>query len=137
MSIIENMSDAELIASYSQVSMYDYEHDVDRDVSADRTVTMGPGFIMFDYDIRCQASSSSTEAGAKKDIIWGSIKIVSNIGNKTYAESKAYKDGEEYFEKYTPIMLRISDDPNAPCLPFEIDDHVGTIGALFYTRERR
>lgn len=137
MSILDNMSDRELISSYSQVSMYDYKYDIDRDVSADKTVTIGPDFIMFDYDIRCQASSSSTDPSARKDIIWGSIKIISNVGNRTYAESKSYKSDEEFFEKYIPIMLRISDDPNAPCLPYEIDNHVGTIGALFYTRERR
>lgn len=137
MSIIENMSNKELVNSYSEISMYDYEHNADRDISMDKTVTIEPGCITFDYDIRCQAAASSTEPGAKRDIIWGAIKIVSNIGNKTYAESKSYRDGEEYFEKYTPIMLRLSDDPDAPCIPFEIDNHVGTIGALFYTRERR
>ena len=137
MNIIDNMSDKELIASYSQVSMYDYDHNIDRDIQSDKTVTIEPGCITFDYDLRCQASSSSTEANAKKDIIWGSIKIISNVGNKTYAESKSYKDGEEYFEKYIPIMLRINDDPNAPCLPYEIMNNTPTIGALLYERERR
>lgn len=137
MNIIDNMSDKELIASYSQVSMYDYEHDINRDVSSDRSVTIEPDCITFDYDIRCQASSSSTEIDAKKDIIWSSIKITSNVGNKTFAESKSYKDGEEYFEKYIPIMLRINDDPNSPCLPLEIVNGTPTIGALLYERERR
>ena len=34
-------------------------------------------------------------------------------------------------------MLRINDDPNSPCIAFEIENGTPTIGALFYTRERR
>lgn len=145
MNILENMSDKELMASYSQVSMYDYDHNINRDIRVDKSITVEPGCITFDYDLRCQASSSSTEANAKKDIIWGTIKIISNVGNKTYAESKSYRDEEEYYEKYIPIMLRNGYDKNnpsvpsseSPCLPYEIVNGVPTIGALLYERERR
>ena len=145
MNIIENMSDKELMASYSQVSMYDYDHNINRDIRVDKSITVEPGCIIFDYDLRCQASSSSTEANAKKDIIWGTIKIISNVGNKTYAESKSYRDEEEYYEKYIPIMLRNGYDKNdpsvpsseSPCLPYEIVNGVPTVGALLYERERR
>lgn len=137
MNIINNMSDRELIESYSQVTMYDYERSLERDIVSEKTVKIEPGFITFDYNLRCQASASSSEAGATKDIIWGTIKIVSDVGSKTYAESKSYKQDEEYFEKYIPIMLRINDNPNSPCLPFEIVNGSATIGALLYEREGR
>ena len=137
MNILDNMSDQELIESYSQVTMYDYEHKVDRDIVSEKSVTIEPGFITFDYELRCQAAASSSDVNAKKDIIWGTIQILSNVGSKTYAESKSYKQDEEYFEKYIPIMLRINDDPNAPCLPLEIVNDTPTIGALLYERERR
>lgn len=138
MNIINNMTDRELAESYSQVSMYDYQYNIDRDIISEKTVKIKSDEVIFDYEFRCQASSSSSEAGAKKDIIWGSIKILSAVGNKTYAETKSYKEDEEYFEKYKPIMLRLKDnDPTGPCLALEIVNDVPTIGALFYTRDRR
>ena len=138
MNIINNMTDRELIESYSQVSMYDYQYNIDRDITSEKTVKIEDDAIIFDDELRCQASSSSSESDAKKDVIWGSIKILSAVGNKTYAETKSYKQGEEYFEKYKPIMLRINDnDPTGPCLALQIENGTPTIGALFYERERR
>lgn len=179
MNILANMSDRELIESYSQVSMYDYVHDIDRDISVEKKSKIEDDCIVCDYTFKCQSSSKEDDFYVKvtpvgdenpselkwyeynsleekyiltpdttviegkiyyqktKDSIWGSIKLLSNAGNKTYAESKSYKDGEEYYEKYIPIMLRINDDPNSPCIAFEIENGTPTIGALFYTRERR
>lgn len=143
MNIIDNMSDLELIESYTEVTMYDYEHNLNRDVISEKVSRITDDAIICDYDLRCQASSSSSEEGAVKDIIWGSIKIVSNAGSKTYALSKSYKDSEEYFEKYIPIMLRINDnDPDGPCLAMELQynpstgKYQGITGALFYEREK-
>ena len=137
MNILGNMSDQELIESYTEVKMYDYKNKLDRDITSKKTVSIEPGFIIFDYEFRCQASASSSDPKAQKDIIWGSIQIISNFGSLTFAESKSFKEDEEYYEKYIPIMLRINDDPEAPCLPYEIIENTPTIGALLYERERR
>jgi hypothetical protein len=79
-----------------------------------------------------------TRSTVTDNVTWGAIKIVSNVGNLTFAESKRYREEEEYYEKYIPIMLRINDnDPDGPCLALEIEHGVPTIGAMFYERERR
>ena len=180
MNILSNMSDYELIECYSHVSMYDYVHGIDRDISVEKKSIIENDAVICDYTFRCQSSSKEDDTYIKvtpvgdenpselnwyeydslelkytltsditvvegkmyykkvKDSIWGSIKLLSNTGSKTYAESKSYKDGEEYYEKYIPIMLRLRDnDPTSPCIAFEIDNGTPTVGALFYTRERR
>ena len=179
MNIIANMSNQELIESYNQVSMYDYDRQLDLDITSDKTVRVEDDCIIFDYDLRTQCSEpyqdvytlltpegdenprrlgwyeldddkyvltrDSTVIEGKdyyeksqKNVIWGTIKILSAVGSKTYAESKTYKDGEEYFEKYVPIMLRLNDnDPDGPCIALEIENGTPTIGAMFYERERR
>ena len=136
MSILDNMSDSEIAASYTEVSMYDYVHMLSRPIETTRGMRIEPDAIYLDYEFRCQASSSSAEED-NKDIIWGTIKIISNVGNMTYAQKKVYQEGEEYYEKYEPIMLRINDnDPDGPCLALEIENGTPTIGAMFYTRTR-
>lgn len=136
MNILSNMSEQELKNLYKEVSMYDYTYNLDRGIDVDRIVRTEPGFIRYDYDLRCMASSSSEESD-EKNMIWGTIKILSNAGSKSYARKFEYKEDEQYFEKYNPIMLRINDDdPDGPCLALEVDNGVGTIGALFYTRDR-
>lgn len=182
MNIIANMSNQELIESYNQVSMYDYERQMDLAITSDKTVKITSDAIFFDYDLRCQKSTSShyqytevfpvgyenpselewyenngtgsyilstdttvdssktyyTRSVVTDDVIWGTIKIISNVGNRTYAETRTYKEGEEYFEKYKPIMLRLKDnDPTAPCLALEVEHGTPTVGAMFYTRDRR
>ena len=180
MNIIDNMSDRELSESYNQVSMYDYDRQLDLDIVFDKTVTIKDNEIIFDYDLRTQCSEPyedfftllvpvgdenprklgwyefNTEDGyvltrdstvvegkdyyekSQKNVIWGTIKILSAVGSRTYAESKTYKEGEEYFEKYIPIMLRLNDDdPDGPCIALDIENGIPTIGAMFYTREKR
>lgn len=187
MNIIDNMSNRELMDSYNEVSMYDYDRKIDRDITSEKTISIEPEWLIFDYNFRCQTSSKGGDAYIKvtpvgdenpselgwyvynslkteyeltsdttvvegkdyykkiKDSIWGTIKIVSNAGSRTYAESKSFKEDEEYFEKYIPIMLRNGydkDNPSvpsseSPCLPYEIINGVPTIGALLYERERR
>ena len=150
MNILNNMSEQELKNLYKEVSMYDYTYNLDRGIDVERTVRTEPGFVRYDYDFRCMASSSSEES-EEKDMIWGTIKILSNAGSKSYARKFEYKEDEQYFEKYNPIMLRINDnDPDGPCLALELEysgsgdpttddnpDHwTGNYGALFYTRDR-
>ena len=181
MNIIDNMSNAELAESYSQVSMYDYDRQLALDITSEKTVKIEPNAMIFDYELRTQCSSPyediytlivplgdenprrlgwyeyDSEDGyfltkdsevvegkdyyekSQKNVIWGTINILSAVGNKTYAESKSYKEGEEYFEKYIPIMLKIGDPsiPGDPCIALEIENGTPTIGALFYERERR
>jgi len=140
MDIINGLPDKELIEAYNQVSMYNQEHQVYQDIESERTVRTTDDAIIFDYDFRCQATSSSAESESqfKKDMIWGTITISSSTGNKTYSESRTYKDGEEYFEKYVPIMLKLNDgDPEDVCLPLEIEGGTPTTGAMFYIRDKQ
>ena len=182
MNIIDNMSNQELAESYSQISMYDYDRQMELTISSEKTVRVLPKEVIFDYEFRCQKSSSShdiytevipvgienpvergwyeatgtgayimttdttvhldktyyTRSTVTDNVTWGTIKIVSNVGNLTFAESKRYREEEEYYEKYIPIMLRINDnDPDGPCLALEIEHGIPTIGAMFYERERR
>lgn len=133
MEILANYSDYELINSYRKVSLFDIKDDIriNYDIEAERTVTQGPGFIMFDYELKYYYDGMTEE-------IWKKIQIESNDWNKYFVKVRAYIPDEEYFEKYVPIMLRINDnDPGGPCLALQIDNGVPTVGAMFYTREKK
>lgn len=126
--ILKNLADVELMEMYSQVMLSD-----DRTVEYTRTVTFGEGFCLMSYDFRI---SSYIEQG--QEIVWPHILINSSISSKTFIESAYYRSTEVYYEKYIPIMLRINDnDPDGPCLALKIENDVPTIGAMFYTRDKK
>lgn len=137
MNILDGMSTPEIVELYREVSMYDYEHKLDRTIDFEKKITLKNDAIYFDYDFKVLASASSSET-TTKDVIWGTIKILSSAGSKIYSRKTTYKPEEEYYEKYNPIMLKINqDDPDSPCLALEIENGMATVGALFYTRDKR
>ena len=141
MNVLSNMDVSELIMCYRNVSMVIYqERDgeyiaIERPIEATREITVASSSVTFDYNLRVQASASSSTS-TTKDLIWGEITFRSNAGGEIYATSEAYKPEEKYFEKYIPIMLRLEDDPESPCLAFEIQNGTATKGAMFYTMEK-
>lgn len=136
MEILYNVPEIEYPTLYSDVSMYEVEEGseniLNRSIEFSRVMTTDPDYIIFDYDFRCQSSIVSAE----KTYIWGTIKITSGSKDKIYSRILTYRPDEKYFEKYNPIMLRISNDPNSPCLALEIENDIPTVGAMFYTRDR-
>ena len=136
MNVLASMSLNELKNMYSEVSMYDYEHGLNLNIESIKTITTTENFVYFDYDFKCQASSSSSDPDATKDIIWGTIRMISDTGSLVYARKFVYKEDEQYYERYNPIMLKINDDdPSGPCLALEIEDNICTVGAMFYVRD--
>lgn len=142
MNILSNMNVSELLACYSTATMVVYKiiNDelvaVDKSIEYERTVKITQSFVYFDYDFRCQSSSDTTKDDSEENTIWGEITLKSNAGGKIYAKETAYKPDEEYYEKYNPIMLRLEDNnPDSPCLAFEIQNDTPTIGAMLYIRE--
>jgi hypothetical protein len=141
MNILSNMNTSELITCYRVVSMIIYHYEegeyvsTDRPIDVEREVTITDSYVLFDYNLRTLASSSSSSS-TEKDLIWGEITFKSNAGGEIYATADTYKPEEKYFEKYTPIMLRLFDnDPDGPCIAFEIQNDVCTKGAMFYLME--
>lgn len=134
MNILYNIPEIDYPNLYSDVSMYEMDGDIQvtRSIEATRTITSEPDFIIFDYDFRCQSSVISEDL----TYIWGIIHITSGSQDKIYSRILTYRADERYYEKYNPIMLRISNDPNSPCLALEIENGTPTVGAMFYTRDR-
>lgn len=130
MDIIDNMTDYEVTNLYQAVSYFNYETNQAMDIDSERHITRGDGFIMFTYEFRINAQGNHNP-------IWYHILIESDSSHNTYVKSTHYEEDKEYYERYIPIMLRINDnDPTGPILAFEVDHDVGTIGAMFYIRDK-
>lgn len=139
MEIINDLNDNELMELYKEVSMWDTVLGAERTIETERQVVKGDGFIMFSYDIRTQsikAKDPSDPDSDEQEFIWSKITIRSNTADKTYIQEKTYNVNNDHYEKYIPIMLRLKDGPNAPCLAFQVEHDVATIGAMFYTRDK-
>ena len=135
MNIINNLTDNELKELYKEVVMYDTEHEMQRVIEVERSVTTGKDYVLISYYMRCQSSQYS-ESSSK--MIWSRIEIYSNIADRTFIEARVYDSNKNYYEKYIPIMLRLYDnDPDGPCLALRIENITPTIGAMFYTRDKR
>lgn len=140
--ILSNMNLSELITCYATATMVVYQTiageliAIDKPIEYERTIKITQNYVFFDYDFRCQSTESSSEESDDDSIVWGEITLKSNAGGKIYAKETKFKPDEEYFEKYNPIMLRLEDNnPDAPCLAFEIQNDTPTIGAMLYIRE--
>ena len=134
MAIIDNYSDYELINSYRTGTMWKVVNDIQIDyiIELTRKVTKEPDAIVFDYDIKYHYEEED-----RTQPVWNIIEIEANEAGYNYVRVRSYKPNEPYFEKYVPIMLRINDnDPDGPCLAFEIDNGTPRTGAMFYTREK-
>ncbi len=132
MDILDNMTDAEISTLYRIVSHVRYTESstVSREIDVTRTVIRGDGFITFQYELRTNSPSSDER-------VWDTLIIQSDASSVTYSKSGWKGSEETYFEEYDPIVLRIhDDDPDGPCLAFQIQNDTPTVGAMFYIREK-
>ena len=143
MNILYNTQPEDFEQLYADVSMNIPEYDINKAIDSERRITFEPDNITFDYDFRTEKSAASTDPGAPKDIVWGRITIRSGAGGNSYAKSPGFAPATEYFEKYTPLMLRINDSDNPldpdlgdACIALEIENDVPTVGAMFFTQEK-
>ena len=132
MNILDNMTDIELINLYRIVTHIRYTESsaINRDIDTTRHVIKGDGFITLEYEFRTNTPSSDETA-------WDTIIIQSDASSVTYTKTQWRGPEETYYEKYTPIMLALEDGhPEGPCLAFQIENDVCTVGAMFYVREK-
>lgn len=133
--ILNSLTDIELINLYQVVSYKDMETGNVENIEVERRVHRGDHYMTFSYEFRILSNSNP---------IWKHIQIKSDQGSATFMKStefsQAYLNSDpdnQYWERYMPIMLRIEDDdPDGPCLAFQIENDVCTVGALFYVREK-
>lgn len=136
MEILNGYTDNEIIELYREVRMYDTELQTDRAIEFEREVQRLDDAILISFDMKCQSSVDETEEGTK-EYIWSDISVLSNTSdNKTYVVENVYNANNIHFEKYIPIMLRLENRPDAPCLAYQVVHEDCRIGAMFYTRER-
>lgn len=130
--IIMAMTDNELASAYRICEMTN-NNGQPMILSFDRTIIPSPGYLTFRYIFRTKLS----EDHENDSQVWGKIKIQSNNSSTIYIIEKAFDEDVQHIQKYIPICLRLSNDPDAPILAGQIENGTPTMGAMFYTREKK
>lgn len=131
MDILNNTSDMELMRLYRSVSHVKYTEvsDVTRPIDSTRTIIKGDGFWIYRYEFKTSTTANDIN-------VWDNIKILSSSESSVYIPTDWQGPDTTYFEKYNPIMLRLEDREDAPCIACTVEGGTCTVGAMFFVQDK-
>ena len=132
MAIIDTYDNYKLLHSYTDVKMFSNGGDNKTyyPIDYERTTKVEEDSVTIEFEFKYISDNVESP--------WRNIFIKSNEDTMYFAQSRFFDPEKDYYERYNPIMLRINDnDPNGPCIALRIEHDVPTIGAVFYTREKK
>ena len=134
--VLDAMSDSELITQFKEVSYKDMEQGLELDCDVERTVQRTMNAMIFTYDIRIKSSLVEGQTITDDIPVWNHVILKADKGDVSFRVITKYsKSVENYYERYMPISLSITDSPDGPMLPFRIVNDVPDVAAMFYIRE--